>query len=79
MQDALASQQGKGDPVLSYESFLCCLVAAAAALRRPDVPYLSEALRECVAGRAGRGGACASHVGVMWGHLPVTWGHVLVT
>lgn len=38
----------KADPVLTYESFLCALVHAAEKLRRPEVPYLSEGLREYV-------------------------------
>jgi hypothetical protein len=34
------------EPVLQYEAFLAALVHAATKLRRPDVPYVSEALRE---------------------------------
>ncbi len=40
---------GKQDNnVLTYESFLCCVLSAAAALRRPDVTFLSEAVREYI-------------------------------
>ncbi len=48
-QDETASaRSGKPESVLSYESFLCCILAAAAALRRADVPFLSEALRDYI-------------------------------
>jgi hypothetical protein len=36
------------EPVLSYESFLAAIVQTAGKLRRPEVPYLSEALREYI-------------------------------
>jgi len=53
--EALFTQYAKPDPtamhrphepVLQYEAFLAALVHAATKLRRPDVPYVSEAVRE---------------------------------
>ncbi|KAL6756783.1 hypothetical protein V8C86DRAFT_2641239 [Haematococcus lacustris] len=46
--DTNASRHGKADPVLTYEAFLSALVHVAAKLRRPEVPYLSESLREYI-------------------------------
>jgi len=51
--EAASARLAGGDPlkvpsVLTYELFLAAIVHAAYKLKRPDVPYLSEALREYI-------------------------------